>query len=169
MNKTEFRHKVFSMAEQLFPMVSRMLGNTVNAEDAIQEIMIKLWVKRHEIEKHPNIKGLVFLTARNCCIDVMRKKNIKMEDAPFQLEIARSENNQEQLEWKELQINVRKILKNLPAQQREVMIMRDLDGYDFEEIAAALDLKIEHVRVLSSRARNYVSMMLDKIYSYERG
>jgi DNA-directed RNA polymerase specialized sigma24 family protein len=74
MNKTEFRLKVFSLSEHLFPMVCRMLGNNANAEDAIQEIMMKLWLKRKEIGKHPNITGLVFLTARNYCIDLMRKK-----------------------------------------------------------------------------------------------
>jgi RNA polymerase sigma-70 factor (ECF subfamily) len=47
--------------------------------------------------------------------------------------------------------------------------MRDLDGYEFFEIAAATQLKIEHVRVLLSRARKQVSIKLGKIYSYERG
>ena len=67
MNKKEFRLKVFSLSEHLFPMVSRMLGNKANAEDAIQEIMMKLWLKRKQIGLHPNITGLVFLTARNYC------------------------------------------------------------------------------------------------------
>ncbi|NJB72327.1 RNA polymerase sigma-70 factor (ECF subfamily) [Saonia flava] len=169
MNKTEFQLKVFSLSERLFPMVSRMLGNNANAEDAIQEIMLKLWVKRNEIEQHPNITGFVFLTARNFCIDLLRKKKLEINDSSLQLEILKSEYGQEQLEWKELNIIIRKILKSLPEQQREVIVMRDLDGYEFNEIAAVTQLKIEHIRVLLSRARKQVGLKLEKTYSYERG
>ena len=59
MNKIDFKHKVFSLSERLFPMVARMLGSTANAEDAIQEVMLKLWKKRKQVEKHPNIKYLI--------------------------------------------------------------------------------------------------------------
>jgi RNA polymerase sigma-70 factor (ECF subfamily) len=168
MNKTEFKLKVFSLSERLFPMVSRMLGNRANAEDAIQEIMIKLWVKRKQIAEHPNIKGLVFSTARNHCIDILRKKKLDIKDSSFQLEIVKSENGREELEWKELNNIIKKIVASLPEQQREVIIMRDLDGYDFIEIAAATQLKIEHVRVLLSRARKQVSLKLERTYNYER-
>jgi RNA polymerase sigma-70 factor (ECF subfamily) len=169
MNKTEFKLKVFSLSEHLFPMVSRMLGNKANTEDAIQEIMMKLWVKRKQIEQHPNISGFVFLTARNYCIDLMRKKRLEIDDSSLQLELLKAENGQEQLEWKELNTIIKKIVKNLPEQQREVIMMRDLDGYEFIEIAAATQLKIEHVRVLLSRARKQVSIKLRKTYRYERG
>ena len=169
MNKTDFKLKVFSHSERLFPMVTRMLGNKANAEDAIQEIMIKLWVKRKNVGQHPNITGLVFSTARNHCIDILRKKKLEISDSSFQLEILKSENGREQLEWKELNTIIKKIVASLPEQQREVIIMRDLDGYEFIEIAAAMQLKIEHVRVLLSRARKKVSIQLDKTYYYERG
>jgi RNA polymerase sigma-70 factor (ECF subfamily) len=74
-----------------------------------------------------------------------------------------------QLEWKELNTAIKEILKKLPEQQTEVFMMRDLDGYKFSEIAAALEIKIEHVRVLLSRARKQISAALEKTYSYERG
>ena len=60
MTKLEFKNKVFSLSERIYPMVCRMLGSRHNAEDAIQEIMLKLWEKRSQVAKHPNIKGLVF-------------------------------------------------------------------------------------------------------------
>ncbi len=169
MTKKEFKLKVFSLSEHLFPMVSRILGNNTNAEDAIQDIMMKLWIKRNQIEQHPNIKGFVFLTARNYCIDLMRKKKLEIDDSPLHLKILKSENGLEQLEWKELNTIIKQILKNLPKQQREVLVMRDLDGYEFIEIAAATQLKIEHIRVLLSRARKQIGIELEKKYSYERG
>lgn len=47
--------------------------------------------------------------------------------------------------------------------------MRDIDGFEFDEIAAALQIKIPHVRVLLSRARKQISTTLEKTYRYERG
>lgn len=168
MNKTDFKREVFSLSERLYPMVFRMLGNRVYAEDAIQEIMIKLWIKRKQVEQHPNIKGFIFLTARNHCIDLLKKKKLKMADPTLLFKVLESENIQEQLEWKELNIIIRRLLKKLPERQKEVLIMRDLDGYEFIEIAAATQLKIEHVRVLLSRARKQIGIALEKTYCYER-
>ena len=128
---------------------------------------MKLWVRRHKIEQHPNVKGLVFSVARNYCVDVLRKKRREIQDTSLHHGILKSDCEQEPLEWKELNLLIRRILKNLPERQREVLMMRDLDGYEFTEIAAATKLKVEHVRVLLSRARKQVSIQLEKIYSYE--
>ena len=169
MNKTDFKLKVFSLSARIFPMVARLLGSKVNAEDAIQEIMLKLWEKRKQIAKHPNINGLVFLTARNYCIDVLRKKPFILEDATDYFKILESKSEYKQLEWIELNTIIKEILKKIPEQQKDVFMMRDIDGYEFTEIAAALEIKVEHVRVLLSRARKTIGIALEKTYSYERG
>lgn len=168
MNKQEFKRTIFSLSERIYPLVARMLGRH-NAEDAIQEIMLKLWEKRNQVAKHPNVKGLVFLTARNYCIDVIRKKPRLVDDGLSYLRAIKSPNKNENLEWQELNIIIQKILTQLPEQQQEVFILRDIDGYEFKEIAAALELKIEHVRVLVSRARKFIGAALEKTYNYERG
>jgi RNA polymerase sigma-70 factor (ECF subfamily) len=168
MNKTDFRHQVFSLSERIYPMVARMLGNTADAEDAIQEIMTKLWLKREKLENHPNIKAFVFLTARNYCLDQLRKSKPNLVD--INSATAQLSNNvkHQKLEWKELNKIILNILEKLPAQQKEVLIMRDIDGYKNIEIAFALDLKVEYIRVLLSRARRHVSKELKRNYGYER-
>lgn len=168
MTKQEFKHTVFSLSERIYPLVARLLGKQ-NAEDAIQEIMLKLWEKRKQVAKHPNIKGLVFLTARNHCIDVLRKKPLLVDDAASYFKVIKSPNKNDGLERQELNNIIQKILKQLPEQQQEVFVMRDMDGYEFKEIAAALEIKIEHVRVLVSRARKFIGKSLEKTYDYERG
>ena len=65
MKTKDFEDKVLSLSDRIYPMVVRMLGNNGSAEDAVQEIMIKLWDRRKKIGNHPNIHGFVFLTARN--------------------------------------------------------------------------------------------------------
>ncbi|MEO1050394.1 MAG: RNA polymerase sigma factor [Bacteroidota bacterium] len=162
-----FEDKVLSLSERIFPMVARMLGNKENAEDAVQEIMIKLWDRRKKLVNHPNITGFVFLTARNYCLDRLKKKSPEIDPSELHLKILTSDMNHDQVEWKELTTIIESILKELPSQQREVMMMRDIDGFEFAEIAAATNLKLEHTRVLLSRARKQVGIKLKEIYSYE--
>lgn len=168
MNKKEFKCRVFSLSERIYPMVARMLGQS-NAEDAIQDIMLKLWEKRNNIKKHPNIKGLVFLTTRNFCLDALRKKRIILDENIANLKVVHSKKEVSKIEWKELNFIIQNILKRLPEQQKEVFEMRDLDGFDTAEVAQILQIKKEHVRVLLSRARKQIGKALEKDYNYERG
>ena len=149
-------------------MVARMLGNDGSAADAVQEIMIKLWDRRKKIENHVNIPGFVFLTARNYCLDQLKKKNPDLHSSDLLSKMLSAESSDSEIEWKELNVIVENLLKELPEQQGAIMIMRDVDGLDFAEIAAATNLKVEHVRVLLSRARKQVSTKLKTIYSYEK-
>lgn len=166
MTTIDFEQKILSLSDRIYPMVARMLGNTENAEDAVQEIMMRLWDRRKKIGDHPNIPGFVFLTARNYCLDVLKKKNPAFDSSDGQLKIAASEASQHPVEWQELNAIIEKLLKELPAQQCEVMMMRDIDGFEFTEIAAATNLKVEHVRVLLSRARKHISIKLKSRYGY---
>ncbi len=168
MTKLEFKNTVFILSEKLFPMVSRILGTHEKAEDAIQEIMIKIWQKRKNLKNHPNIKGFVFLTARNYCLDVLRKKKIELQNDTNYLKIIRSK-DEYNIEWQELNQIISEILKTLPEQQKEVFLMRDIDGYEFTEISSALNIKQTHARVLISRARKQIGNALLKTYNYEKG
>ena len=148
-------------------MAARMLGNEEDAQDAVQEIMIKLWKCKKQLKKHPNLNGFVFLTARNHCLDRLRKKNTEQPYSGYQEKIPQE--YQDHLEYTEVFSFVQEIIKQLPDNQKMVMVLYDIDGLEFEEIAAIVGLKIEHVRVLLSRARKMVREKLTKIYSYEQG
>ncbi|QTD36473.1 RNA polymerase sigma factor [Polaribacter batillariae] len=167
MKTKDFENKILSLSDQVYRMVYRMLQNHESSEDAVQEIMIKLWDKRKKIRNHPNIPGFVFLTARNYCFDLLKKKKPNFNSSEYQLKRVESDTNLHQIEWRELTENVKKILKELPPKQAEVMLLRDLDGFEFKEIAIITNQKIAHVRVLLSRARKQVGVQLTKIYNYE--
>lgn len=166
MRTKAFKDRVLSLSDRIFPMIARLLGNNSKAEDATQEIMIKLWSNRKQIENHPNLTGFVFTTARNYCLDILKKKGPELTSTDHHLSNLEAATGQEEFEWNELKTTVEKILKQLPEQQREVMLMRDIDGLEFSEIAAVTDLKIEHVRVLLSRARKQVAEVLKKMEDY---
>lgn len=147
-------------------MAARMLGNEEDAKDAVQEIMIKLWKSKNQFKGHPNLDGFVFLTARNHCLDRLKKKNPEQPYSIYQEKIPQE--YQDHLEYIEVYSFVQEIIKKLPDNQKEVMVLYDIDGLEFEEIAAIVGLKIEHVRVLLSRGRKTVREELNKIYNYEQ-
>lgn len=169
MNTKEFKERILPLSERIFPLVARLLGNQFSAQDAVQEIMLKLWNKRKKLANHPNIPAFVFLTARNYCLDLLKKKNLGQKTTGIELQFLASNSDQNLLEWNELNSIIKKLLQKLPEQQREIMIMRDIDGLEFAEIAAMTQLKIEHVRVLLSRARKQIRLQLNEIYEYEKG
>ena len=169
MNAKDFKQNVLSLSDRIFPMVARMLGNSADAKDAVQEIMIKLWDRRKQLGKHPNLTGFVFLTARNYCIDLLKKKKPELVSSDSQAAALEFDTGQGSFELKELTLIVEEILKKLPEQQKEIMMMRDIDGFEFDEIAAVTQLKVEHIRVLLSRARKQVRSELKNTYSYEQG
>ena len=57
MDTKDFEEQVLSLSERIYPMVARMLAGRENPEDAVQEIMIKLWDKRKKLRNHPNVQG----------------------------------------------------------------------------------------------------------------
>lgn len=167
MTEREFQDQILSQTDRIYPMVLRMLSKRTDAEDAIQDIMLKLWERRKKIAQHPNMSGLVILTARNHCLDVLKKKRLPIEKNELRVVPVPAIDGNESMEWKELQQLILEILEKVPVNQREVLLLRDLDGYEYSEIAAALELKVEHVRVLLSRARKLVRMKLKKLHYHE--
>ena len=167
MNKEAFRKTVFSLVDRLYPMVMRYLGNQSDTKDALQDIMLKLWKKRNQLLNHPNPQGFIFLTARNHCLDILKKKkrtfvdleNIKTSDFLM--------NENSNSDYNELKKVILGILDNCPIQHNEVLILRDIDGLEYKEIGELIDLKVEHIRVILSRTRKYVKQELMKTYSYE--
>ncbi len=167
MNIKDFRHKIFAQSERIYPMIVRMLGSDRDAQDAIQEIMIKLWNCRKQLDEHPNPPAFVFLTARNYCLDVLRKrKSLRVSDIDL-LGTEQTNNGHQQFELAELIHAIEQILSQKSPQQREILLLRDVDGLRYEEIASIMNLNVEHIRVILSRARKYVQQQLRKNYSYE--
>ena len=163
-----FKNQVFILSERIYPMVARYLGNDSDAKDAIQEVMIKLWEQRDKLNGHPNLNGYVFLTARNHCLDLLKKKKPNIVSNGHDSNFIKVEASRE-LEFRELQDVIQKILKQCPVKHSEVLILRDIDGLEYEEIAMVTYLKVTHVRVILSRTRKYVQHELQKYYAYEYG
>ncbi|MBE0675561.1 MAG: RNA polymerase sigma factor [Bacteroidales bacterium] len=169
MSSIEFREKIVSISPKLFLVALRLLRNEEEAKDAVQDVMVRLWKKRKELGSHPNPSAYACLTIRNHCLDILRKTEPSKSNENNINEVAICIDNSINIEHREVVEIIEKIIASLPDKQSMIVLMRDIDGLEFEEIEMLTGIRKEIIRVTLSRARKSIREQLEKIYSYESG
>lgn len=169
MKQTEFLNIVMPFKDKLFRMAKRLLVSTEEAEDATQEILIKLWSKKHKMGTYNNVEAFAMTMTKNFCLDRLKSKqagNLKLVHSNY------TDSNtslQHEVEAKDSVSWVERIMDELPEQQKMVLQLRDVEQYDYEEIEKLLDMKPTAVRVALSRARKTVREKLTEKHNYGIG
>ncbi|WP_405414258.1 RNA polymerase sigma factor [Maribacter sp. Asnod1-A12] len=166
MKQKEFLNIVLPIKDKLFRMAKRLLVSTEEAEDATQEILIKLWSKKNKMESYNNVEAFAMTMTKNFCLDRLKSKqagNLKLVHTNY-TDVNTS--LQGQLEAKDSINWVERIMEELPEQQKMVLQLRDIEQYEYEEIEKMLDMKPTAIRVALSRARKTVRTKLMEKHSY---
>lgn len=167
MTTEEFKNQMAPYARKLYPMVKRILGNEEETRDALQELMIKYWNKRHLLISCQNPDGYMATMARNFCFDLKKKHNIRLKDNFDETRVT-IPSSEGEIERREKLEHIHRIIQNLPEKYREVLQLRDIDGFTYAEIHELTGLEPTYIRVLLSRSRLKVREEMEKIYNYER-
>jgi RNA polymerase sigma factor (sigma-70 family) len=167
MTSEEFKIQVLPLKHKLFRLSLRILGRIEEAEDLVQDAMIKLWTKRDELENYTSIEAFAMTITKNLSLDRVRSKGFQAERLPEGGIPAIGGNGGEDFEKNDFAGFVRKVIDKLPDQQKAIMQMRDIEGMEYEEIAGAMELNVNAVRVNLSRARKKVRDTIIKIQGYE--
>jgi RNA polymerase sigma-70 factor (ECF subfamily) len=167
MNPEEFKIKVLPFKHKLFRLSLRMLDRREDAEDIVQDTMLKLWTKRDELVKYSNVEAFAMTVAKNLCIDRIRSKSYRPEPLNPQQNVELQQPPEENLEQDNYRGFINDIIKNLPEQQKAIMQFRDVEGMEYEQIAEIMGLNVNAVRVNLSRARKKVREAILKIQGYE--
>lgn len=166
MQQTEFLNVVLPFKDKLYRLAKRLLVSKEEAEDATQEILMKLWSKNSMMEGYNNVEAYAMMMTRNFCLDRLKSKqagNLKLVHSNYKDENVSLQNQVEvsdSLGW------IERIMEELPEQQKMVLQLRDVEEYEFEEIAKLLDMNATAVRVTLSRARKTVREKLVKKHDY---
>ena len=166
MQQSEFLNIVMPFKDKLYRMAKRLLTSTEEAEDATQEILLKLWAKNEKIDSYNNVEAFAMTMTKNFCLDRLKSKqasNMKLVHSNYE---DGNQSLQKQVETKDSLSWVEKIMEELPEQQKMVLQLRDVEQYDFEEIAQMLDMQAGTVRVALSRARKTVREKLVQKHNY---
>jgi len=164
MTEKEFNHIVFPLAGNVYSYALNMTGNPADAADITQEIMIKLWNSRKKLKELENLKAWTLKITRNLCIDWMKKQKPVYREEQILLHEEYDTDLLHQIECKDSAEAVRQIIRTLPDNQREVMILREIEELEYDEIARITGLGLNNIRVLLSRGRSKVKEILVQKY-----
>ncbi|PKB17695.1 RNA polymerase sigma factor [Flavobacterium sp. 5] len=166
MNQKDFVLLVNPFKDKLFRLAKRLLVSTEEAEDATQEVLVKLWSKNENLEIYNSVEAMAMTMTKNYCLDQLKSKragNLKIVHSNF-TDAAPSLDKQledsDSLKW------VEKIINELPEQQRLIIQLRDIEQCEFSEIAKILEMNETAVRVALSRARKTIREYMLKTHSY---
>jgi RNA polymerase sigma-70 factor (ECF subfamily) len=156
MDLQQFEIKILPLKNKIYRLAKALLNNANDAEDAVQDIYLKLWSVRSELDKADNVTALTFQIARNHCIDKLRASN-KMQFNDLNDEnLANEPSPYEQTEQRDLVNIVKRLIDTLPEQQRIVIHLRDVEGMELSEIATITGMTENAVKVYLSRARQRI-------------
>ncbi len=155
MTRIEFNNQVLQLSRKLYLVAYRLLKRKDEAEDAVQEVFIRLWNKVDELDRYNSLEAFAITTVKNYCIDILRRNKLMIvEEQEGHHGIRdREPSPEEAMEQKESSSILNGIIESLPDLYRSVIIMKEIDGLSYEEIAVITGQNINTLRVNLSRAR----------------
>ena len=163
-----FKKELIPVKDKLFRLAKMLLRNNEDAEDALQEVYMKLWKNNEIIEDLKSPEAYAMKVMKNFCLDKLKSRKNK-----HMVEIKEHEIEKENItpfsmvsfdNLKELML---KLFITLPEQQRIIIHMRDIEQYSYQEIEEVTGMNVNAIRVNLSRARKNVKGNYLKIRSYE--
>ena len=166
MQQNEFIKIVSPFKDKLFRLARRLLISTEEAEDATQEVLVKLWTRNDSLHELKSVEAMAMTMTKNYCLDQLKSKRagnlsiVHNNYTDFQASLQQKIEDEDSLSW------VEKIINELPEQQKLIVQMRDIEQYEFEDIAKILDMNETAIRVALSRARKTIREIMTKTHNY---
>jgi RNA polymerase sigma-70 factor (ECF subfamily) len=169
MRRQDFDAAVATHGRKVFTLAVYLLADREEAEDVTQEVLVKLWRRGDEVT--PNRVGawLVRVT-RNACIDSIRRRKadrrIGIEDTDT-VDLPEPAPGPETLTHaSQLGGRILRALATLPEPGRSIVILREIQGFSYREIAEALEMPISNVRVTLHRVRRRLREELKEVHDH---
>lgn len=156
MSQERFKAEILPLRERLFHIAQKILVEEQEAEDAVQEVLLKLWRTRDSLDKYDSPAAFATTVTKNHCLDRLKVKNRQEPLDETYYARAGDENPYLDLERKNTEEVLQQIIESLPSLQQAIIKMKDMEEYEVEEIAEITGTKVEAVRVNLSRARKKV-------------
>ena len=167
MQEISFQEDILPLKDKLFRLALRITFDRAEAEDVVQDTMIRVWNKREEWTQFGSIEAYCLTVAKNLAIDRSQKKEAQnVELTPEMEEESEISGPYDQLVNNERMSIIHRLINELPEKQRLIMQLRDIEGESYKEIAKILNLTEEQVKVNLFRARQKVKQRYLEIDEY---
>lgn len=168
MELQEFKIKVLPVRDRLYRIALKMLGSVEEAEDTLQDVMIKLWDKRAQLDAYNSVEALAVTATKNLCLDKLKSKKHKNQLDVQEMELDSGFASPHRImEISDGMNTMNEVFAQLPSQQRLLITLRDIEGFSYEEISEQTGLEINNIRVGLSRARKKAKENYLKVENYE--
>ncbi len=162
-----FKKEVLPLKNRLYRLALRLLIDHMEAEDVVQEVFMKLWSKRNQLQQYRSIEAFAMVITKNKCFDILKSKRYKIMKGLSADLVVNHMSPYSYAENADSVDHVLALINKLPELQKIIIHLRDVEGYDFDEIAEITELNMNAVRVNLSRARKNVREGLIKVNKYE--
>lgn len=168
MKKVSFRNDVLPLKNQLYRLALRITLNSAEAEDIVQDTMIKVWNQRERWDEIESMEAFCLTICRNLALDRMRKAENQNDslDKTMEQQPDRASSPYEQAVSQDRIQLVREIINTLPEKQRSCVQLRDIEGKAYKEIAEILSITEEQVKVNIFRARQTIKQKFQNLENY---
>ncbi|MDR2764477.1 MAG: sigma-70 family RNA polymerase sigma factor [Tannerella sp.] len=156
MEQDQFKREVIPLRGRLFACAQRLLGQTEDAEDIVQEVFLKLWVMRGELKNYDSLTALSVQITKRLCLNRMNVSRPYPEPLGSVALASEEPSPHVQLEQKDSLTQVMRLVDRLPGLQQSILRMKHVEGLEVEEIAGLTGSNPEAVRMNLSRARKKI-------------
>lgn len=167
MTPEEFTTLISASGDKMYRFALRMLNDSGRAKDAVQDVCMKLWRQRDQLQSIDNLEAWCMRLTRNRCIDFLRSPANRVNGLEHSADQKAAGKHPDSLtEQNDTMERITRLMKKLPAQQRMAMHLRDIEGMSYKEIAEVLDLSMAQVKITIFRARKAVRIQLENANAY---
>lgn len=159
MTVSEYNKSVDSWSDGVYRFILHHLRDKDEAKDVVQDTYEKLWMT-YETVNYEKVKSWLFTTAYRTMLDKIRrgKKSERMEDHHL-------DSLTEHRPYTGVKEILREALDQLPEMQKSVIMLRDYEGYSYQEIGEITGLNESQVKVYIFRARNSIKEYIGSIHN----
>lgn len=169
MEELRFRNDILPLKNKLYRLALRITLDSAEAEDIVQETMIKVWNQQDQLDTVLSVEAYCMTICRNMALDRKERKDSQNQELTQEMQenclLDSSTPHESLVQEERLQI-VHQLLNELPLNYREVMQLRDIEGKTYKEIAQILSLTEEQVKVNLFRARQRIREQFKDIENY---
>ena len=171
MDLQSFSQRILPIQSRLFRLARMYLPVAQDAEDMVQETLMKLWNRRHDLDRYESLEAVAVQTVRNGCLDRIKSHGYRKQgpDESALENTAAGLTPYQQTESTDNGDLLKRLIASLPELYRLILHLRDVEEYSFEEIEAVTHLEINNIRVILSRARKKVRDEYLKYHRYGTG
>ena len=164
-----FESRILPAKDKLYRFALRLLGSEDEAKDLIQEVLIKVWSKRNQIDQLQNAEAWCMRITKNMAIDQLKSKRVQLTGGLTEYQEAgygTTDTPLHEMERHDAMQRIDLMIAELPEKQREAMHLRYVEGYSYKEISDIMGVDINQVKVNIFRARRTIKEKLLKVDAY---